>query len=225
MQPYLFPYISYFQLINAVDTFVLYDDVNYIKQGWVNRNYILLNGKKHLITLALSGASSFKLINQVKVGENKGKLKKTVYQAYRKAPFFDDVFPVIEKALDYEDDNLASFVSHALLSVAGYLNMGTKFIMSSHIEKNDDLKGQDKVLDICKILRADMYINAIGGRELYSREEFEKNSIRLYFIKMNDITYKQFYNEFVPNLSIIDMLMFNSRNEAVKMLNEYELIQ
>jgi hypothetical protein len=225
MQPYLFPYIGYFQLINAVDTFVIYDDVNYIKQGWINRNYILLNGKKHLVTLALSGASSFKLINEIRVGTSRSKFIRTVEQAYRKASFFDDVFSVIQTALDYEDNNLARFVSHALLSVSAYLKIDTKFMMSSDIKKDDALKGQDKILQICKTLGADVYINAIGGRELYSSDEFDKHSIKLYFMKTNDITYRQFDNEFVSNLSIIDTLMFNSRETVTELLNEYELVQ
>jgi hypothetical protein len=225
MQPYLFPYIGYFQLINAVDTFVIYDDVNYIKQGWINRNYILLNGKKHLVTVALSGASSFKLINEIRVGTSRSKFMRTVEQAYRRAPFFDDVFSVIQTALDYEDNNLARFVSHALLSVSAYLKIDTKFMMSSDIKKDDALKGQDKILQICKTLGADVYINAIGGRELYSSDEFDKHSIKLYFMKTNDITYRQFDNEFVSNLSIIDTLMFNSRETVTELLNEYELVQ
>lgn len=226
-QPYFFPYIGYLQLINAVDTFVVYDDVNYIKQGWITRNYILVNGKKHLIILQLKGASSFKQINQIKVGNNRHKLIKTMFHSYTKAPYFNEVFPVIENSLKFGDDNLAGFITNSLQEIADYLDIKTKIIMSSNIKeikKNSHLKGLDKGLNICNVLNADVYINAIGGKELYSKEEFKKYFIALYFIKTKNITYRQFNNEFTPNLSIIDVLMFNSKDTVKKLLNEYELI-
>jgi hypothetical protein len=224
MQPYFFPYIGYFQLINAADLFVIYDDVNYIKQGWINRNYILANGKKQLVTLQLKGASSFKLINQIKVGENRDRLKKTIYQSYTKAPYFNKVFPVIERCLNSIDHNLATYVTKIVQNITDFLDIQTKLVLSSHIEKNTKLKGQERVLDICTSIKADEYINAIGGQELYSKNEFNNYNIKLYFIKTKDITYKQFNNEFIPNLSIIDMLMFNSPDEVKEMLKKYELI-
>lgn len=224
MQPYLFPYIGYFQLICAVDTFVIYDDVNYIKQGWVNRNHILLDGRRHLITLALEGASSFKLINQITIGGNRGKLIKTISQAYRKSPYYEEGFPVIKQTLEFEDRNLAGFVSNSLRVLAGYLDMKTEFRMSSSIEKDASLKGQDKVLDICRILGAKRYVNAIGGMGLYDAEAFRENGIELCFLKTGNTKYKQFGNDFVPNLSIIDVLMFNSGDAVRKILQEYELI-
>jgi len=224
MQPYFFPYIGYFQLINLVDIFVIYDDVNYIKQGWINRNYILAKVKKHLISLELKGASSFKLINQIKVGGNKSKLIKTIFQAYTKAPYFKEVFPIIENSLNFEDDNLAMYVTNSLQNIADYLDVKTKFVVASGIEKSNDLKGQAKVLDVCKILKASEYINALGGQKLYSRDVFKNNCVELYFIKTKEITYKQFDNEFLPNLSIIDVLMFNSQDKIKRFLNEYELI-
>jgi len=225
MQPYFFPYIGYFQLMSAADVFVIYDDVNYIKQGWINRNYILANGKKHLITLELQGASSFRLINQIRVGGNRGKLTKTVYQAYARAPYFKDVFPIIERIINFDDDNLARYIANSLHTIAALLNLPTKLIVSSGIEKDNYLKGQARVLNICKSLKADEYINAIGGQTLYSKTEFEKHSVRLHFIKTKEITYRQFHNEFVHNLSIIDVLMFNPLDEVIKLLNEYEMIE
>lgn len=224
MQPYLFPYIGYFQLIKAVDTFVAYDDVNYIKQGWINRNYILLKGKKHLITLELNGASSFKPINRIEIGGNKDKLLKTVRHAYSKAPYFSEAFPVIEGALDFQDRNLSNFIFNSLKVISGYLDITTEFMMSSDIEKDSGLKGLDRGLQICKTLKAGEYINSIGGQELYAKEDFKRHGIDLYFIKTGDIAYTQFDNEFVPNLSVIDVLMFNAKGDVKRMLEEYELI-
>lgn len=224
MQPYFFPYIGYFQLINAVDTFVIYDDVNYRKQSWINRNYILVNDNKHLITLQLRGASSFKLINQVIVANNREKLKRTIMQAYSKAPFFKSIFPVVERAISYDNDNLASYLTYGLRLITELLNISTTLVVSSGIEKNNNLKGKEKVIEICKILNAYNYINAPGGQQLYSKEEFNRNHINLHFIKSSDIAYQQFGGEFVPNLSIIDILMFNSKGQTKRLLKEYELI-
>jgi hypothetical protein len=224
MQPYFFPYIGYFQLLNAVDAFVVYDDVNFIKQGWINRNYILSNGRRQLLTLQLNGASSFKPINQVRVGGNGGKLVKTIAQVYSKAPFFGEVFPVIECCLNDGEKNLAAFITSSLKRLAAYLEIKTKFMLSSLIDKDNSLKGTDRLLDICRILEADEYYNSVGGMELYSKDDFSRKGVRLNFIKPRDIEYRQASESFIPNLSIIDVLMFNSKDRAKDMLKEYELL-
>jgi hypothetical protein len=224
MQPYLFPYIGYFQLINAVDTFVIYDEVNYIKQGWINRNKILLNSKEHLITLNLVNSSSFKLINEIEKGHNNNKLLKTIEQAYKKAPFFHEVYSVIEDILKVNESNLASFLEFSIRKLAIYLGIKTHIVVSSRLQKDFTKKGQDKVIDICKGLNASIYINAIGGQQLYSKEKFSQYQIDLKFIKTNTISYRQFNNEFVPWLSIIDVMMFNSKEEIIEMLYKFELL-
>ena len=224
MQPYLFPYIGYWQLINAVDTFVIYDDVNFIKKGYVNRNSILSNGQSQLFTLELIGASSNKLIKEIEIGNNANKILKTIKQNYIKAPYFEIVFPMIEDILNQEEKNLAKFIGYSLQQISNYLILDTKFIYSSEIEKDNSLKAQDKVLEICNILKADKYINAIGGQELYNKEIFKENGIELNFLKIELVEYKQFKNDFIPYLSIIDILMFNSKDEIKNMLNRYELV-
>lgn len=224
MQPYLFPYIGYWQLINAVDTFVIYDDVNYINKGYINRNSILSNGKSQQFTLELIGASQNKLINEIEVGNNLKKLLKTIEMSYKKAPYFDNIFLIIEDIFNQEEKNLAKFIGYSLQKIANYLDIDTKFIYSSHIEKDNTLKAQDKIIDICKKLEARVYINSIGGQELYNKEKFKEENIKLNFLKTQFIEYKQFKNDFVPSLSIIDILMFNSKDEIKNMLNRYELV-
>ena len=227
MQPYFFPYIGYWQLIKAVDEFVIYDDVNYIKQGWINRNNILLNGNKHLITLPLDKASSFLLINQVKITSNdnlKQKLLRTIEQAYKKAPYFDNVFSIIQAVVMEESCLISNALINQFKLVNNYLDIKTKLIVSSDITKDNELKAQDKVIHICKLLSGTDYINAIGGQELYSKSDFEQNKLKLNFIKTKDINYLQFKNEFVPSLSIIDVMMFNSPEKINEMLDKYELL-
>ena len=224
MQPYLFPYIGYWQLIDAVDIFIIYDDVNFIKQGYINRNNILQQQRSHLFTLELIGASSNKKINDIKIGGNSNKLLRTIKQNYSKAPFYKDVFPVLEDILNNEEKELSKFLGFSLVKIAKYLNIDTKFLYSSDIKNDKTFKAQDRLIEMSKILNATGYINSIGGIELYDKEVFSQNDINLSFLKTHEISYKQFNNEFIPNLSIIDILMFNSKDKIKNMLNQFQLI-
>jgi len=224
MQPYFFPYIGYFQLIKAVDKFVLYDDVTFIKQGWINRNKILLNDKEFLINLILDGASSFKLINQTHVGKANKKLLKTIDLAYRKSPFFPDCYPIINDILLSEETVLSIFLENSIRKITSYLGIETEIVVSSNIVKDINKKGEERIIDICKCLKADTYINAIGGQALYNKEKFRNNNIELKFIQTQPIEYKQYQNEFIPWLSIIDIMMFNSKEVINQQLDKYTLI-
>jgi len=225
MQPYFLPYIGYFQLIKTVDNYVIYDDVNFIKRGWINRNNILLDGKSYQFTLNLLEASQNKLINEIFIAEDQSKLLKTIYMTYKKAPYFSSVFPLLEKIFVYENNNLALFVGNSIIQIADYLRLDTQFIYSSDIkEKDSSLKAQDKILNICKIMGATEYFNAIGGIELYSKELFTEHNIKLNFLKTKPIEYKQFNNTFVPYLSILDVLMFNSLEQINKLMEQYEIL-
>jgi len=227
MQPYFFPYIGYWQLMNAVDFYVVYDDVNYIKGGWINRNRILVNGEPSFFNLPLIDASPNKKINEIKINNNETLLRKNLNKielTYKKAPYFKDAYPVIESILLSKEESLSLYILNSFEKIAEYLDMNTKFVLSSSIEKNNELRGQDKVLEICKRMNADEYYNAIGGQELYSKEEFSKHNIKLSFVDTDKIEYKQFNNEFISNLSIIDVMMFNSRDDIKKMLRMYNLV-
>lgn len=227
MQPYFVPYIGYFQLMNAVDKYVVYDDVNFIKGGWINRNRILLNGEPRFINIPMIGASPNKLINEVGINNEPVLVNKTLKQiesAYKKAPYFNDVYPLIKDIVEFKADTIEKYIFHSFEIINNYLDIKTELILSSSLDKNNELKGQDKVISICKMLNATDYYNAIGGQELYSFDVFEKENINLHFIKTNEITYKQFGNEFISNLSIIDVMMFNSKEEVKKLLSNFELI-
>lgn len=223
MQPYLFPYIGYFQLINAVDTFVIYDDVNFIKGGWINRNFILANCEKTRFTLQLQGASPNVLINQVSVGGNRLKLVKSIQQGYSKAPQFGSVFPMIESIIMNEEENLAKYLNDGLQQICRYLGLRPDWHVSSDLDKDNTLRGQDKVLNICKALDADHYVNVPGGKELYDHESFATQNIELSFIQTKAVEYPQLGKHFVPYLSIIDVMMFNDQVQCSKLLQEYSL--
>lgn len=227
MQPYFFPYIGYWQLINAVDKYVIFDDVNFIKRGWINRNRILMNGEEKMINVQMHRASQNKLINEVEVlfseSYNKKNLR-TLESCYKKAPYSSNVFPLINNIITQDEKNLAKYLENSIRQICKYLSINAELIVSSSIKKNNNLKGKDKILEICKILGADEYYNAIGGKELYSYDEFLFQGIKLRFLKTGNIEYKQFNNKFVPNLSIIDVMMFNSVGDINKLLEKYELL-
>lgn len=224
MQPYLFPYIGYFQLINLVDDFVIYDDVQYIVRGWINRNNILINNNKNLFTVSLDHSSANKLINEVKIKDDFVKLRKMISISYAKAPYKNEVLNLINEILEYPDNNLARFIGNSLECISVYLGMSTRFLYSSQIPKDNSLKGQYKIMAICKELSATHYVNPIGGVEIYDKEYFDDQGIDLKFIKSDEIDYKQFGGEFVTGLSIIDVMMFNSPDQIKVLLEKFELV-
>jgi hypothetical protein len=224
MQPYLFPYIPYWQLIHAADVFVVYDDVNYIVRGWINRNYILERGRPYLFTLQTNGASQNRLINQVSVGGNADKLIKMLYQNYQKAPYVDYAMNILSDLLQNKEKNLARFVITTIRKICSYLLIDKKLIVSSELFNNTNLRGANRLIDICKQLGADEYINAIGGKGLYSKDEFAEKGLQLFFAESAPIAYAQFGNLFIPNLSIIDVMMFNSPDVIRKFVERYRLV-
>jgi WbqC-like protein family len=228
MQPYFFPYIGYFQLISAVDKFIIYDDVNYINRGWINRNRILFNGNDFLFTLPLQSASQNKLIKETQVADDQkwfDKFIRTINQAYKKAPFYPKTFLLIEECLQYSKNNISDYNLRILNNICRYLNINTAIINSSSIYKNNNLHGATRILDICVKENATQYINPIGGLELYNTNDFYEKNIDLGFLKTDDITYPQFENMFIPYLSIIDVLMFNSTEDTSRFINKYRIIK
>ena len=227
MQPYFLPYIGYFQLMAAVDRFVVLDDVNYINRGWINRNCLLLNGEPKLFTLPLQGASQNKLICEIELQNGtlwKEKLLRKIQHAYIKAPFYSDVRSLLENIIEYPAIRLDEILLHSLRSIVDYLELNTQIVESSRIYKNADLSGQDRIIDICKQEKASHYINAIGGRELYCSKQFNSVDIDLKFLQPRAVTYHQITEKHIPWLSIMDVMMFNGKKKLKGMLKEYDLI-
>lgn len=226
MQPYIFPYIGYFQLINAVDKFVIYDDVNFIKRGWIHRNNLLINGNANMFSVPLSKPSQNSLINEVVLGDWQpwaSKFLKTIEQNYRKAPYFEEAYSLIEDVFSEESTHISELAVRSLKRVTNYLKIDTEFVDSSSIYANEDLKSQHRILDICLKENAGHYINPTGGRELYDKQLFADNGVLLNFIASERVTYPQYKNEFVPWLSIIDVLMFNDVECTKKLLTQFTL--
>lgn len=229
MQPYFFPYIGYFQLVRSADKHVVYDDVNFIKNGWINRNRLLANGEEaQYFNLAAQGISSFKKINEIGLDPSpkwREKLLKTLEQNYRKAPCFGLAFPVLGEIIQHSSDNLAEYLLYSLKRTLEYLGIDTPLVESSSVYCNDGLHAQERIVDICRREAATEYVNVIGGRELYSRDAFGSSGVALRFIKSIPVEYSQFNNVFVPWLSIVDVMMFNPVEAIAPMLDSYELVE
>lgn len=227
MQPYFFPYIGYFQLIAAVDLFIVYDNIKYTKKGWINRNRMLQNGKDVMFTLPLKSGSDYQNVCERELAPdfNRNKLLNQLEGAYRRAPYFAQTFPLIEQIVQHENTNLFRFLHHSIVRICEHLGLATEIRISSNIAINHELKNQDKVLALCEAVGANTYVNAIGGMELYSKEAFRNKGIDLKFIKSRPFDYAQFNNEFVPWLSIIDVMMFNSKEKALSSIaGNFDLI-
>jgi hypothetical protein len=226
MQPYVFPYLGYWQLMKSVDTFVIFNDVNFIKKGWIHRNNMLVSGQKKLFTIPLHKASQNKKINEIDISTTENwreKLLRSIFLAYKKAPSFSEVYTLLEEIINHPENNLSLYLENQLRKVNAYLGITTEILNSDSFE-NAELKAQERIIDICKQASADHYVNPIGGQELYDREAFEKEGLTLSFIQTKPWEYTQFKNDFVPWLSMIDILMFNTKEEIQHALDQYELI-
>lgn len=226
MQPYIFPYIGYFQLINEVDKFVFYDDVNFIKRGWINRNKVLINNKAKYFTIPCINASQNRLINDVKHGLNdktKGKLLNKIKFSYNKAPQFDEVYPIIERVLNNDSSYISDIAIASIKECSNYLEINCEFGKSSQIHHKPNLSAADRLIDITKGESFSNYVNPIGGKDLYTKDYFRTQGVDLFFLKTQSIQYEQYEGEFVPWLSIIDIMMFNTIEEVKRMLEKYKV--
>ena len=227
MQPYFFPYIGYFQLMAAVDLFIVYDNIKYTKKGWINRNRMLQGGKDVMFSLPLRSDSDTLDVRDrtLAVDFNRNKLLNQLRGAYSRAPHFADVFPMIERTIRHDDPNLFGFLRHALACTCRHLGLATPIRVSSSIDIDHGRKNQDKVIALSKAVGATTYVNAVGGLELYDRAAFREQGLDLKFIRSKPFEYAQFGDPFVPWLSIIDVLMFNPL-DAVRatVSNHYEML-
>lgn len=225
MQLYFMPYIGYFQLINAVDVFVVYDNIQFTKKGWFHRNRILVNGRDKMFSVPLKKDSDYLDVAQRVLADSfdieSKRMIRRIKASYQKAPYCKEVMPLVEECFQRGSGNFFDFIHTSLKLLVQFLQIDTKIIISSSIDIDHTLKSQDKVLAICKKLNADIYINAIGGQDLYVAEAFRNEGIELRFIKTKPVEYKQFDNEFVPWLSIIDVMMFNSKKRIKEYLHDY----
>lgn len=229
MQPYFLPYLGYWQLMNSVDNFIILDDTKYSKQTWINRNrFINKNNHINYFTITLNKSTYLDDINKKRIsklwGFNRKKYLKSLEETYKNSINFNEGFSLIKKIFNYEYNLLSDFLYESINDVKNYLDIDTNLIKSSRL-KNDKLENkQDYLIKICKQFNAKNYINSENGQKLYSKEYFYNNGINLYFLKKKKITYNQKNNNFIDNLSVVDLIMHNKKNDLIKFLDEYIII-
>ena len=250
MQPYFFPYIGYFQCIKAVDKYILYENVDYIRKGWMHRNRVLI--KDHMpvyINVPIVEKSSHKKIYEIQIDPSsvwKKKLLKLLVMNYKGSHYFNEVFPVIENLINTEETLLFKYNSELTKGISHFLDIQTEIVSenSNYLPLEEMLNGIDdnnyhefpellvtkplkkaaRILKICSAEDATTYINAIGGEELYSKEEFKAYGVELSFLKTQPFSYPQFSKSFHPYLSVIDVLMHNGKEGTKRLLTQYDLV-
>lgn len=246
MQPYFFPYLGQFQLISAADEYVVYDQVQYIKKGWIDRNQLIANyGEQRVYirpVLKKPSTSGF-LISEVKISSSdqwRRKLTKYIWHTYRRAAHFEEIYPFLEALINFRPENLSEFNFYAIQKICDLLRIETKILFNppefleverdleklvNDYQKSDPLldRRQVRVIEFCKKRRSSHFINSIGGLHLYKRAAFKRQGLDLSLIKCKSITYSQFkQSDFVANLSIIDVLLHNGVERTIELLSEYE---
>jgi len=230
MQPYFLPYIGYFQLMDMVDEFVIYDNIEFSRASWIRRNRMLQNGEDAYFILPLKKDSDFLDVDQRYLIDEfeieAGKLLRKIEANYSKAPFFNEFFPIVKKIIYCEERNLFDYILNSVNIIKEFLAIQTPVKIFSHLGKEiRNLKAQDKVITACKKMHATHYINSIGGVDLYEQEKFQKENIELLFYRPKHFEYPQFDNEFIPFLSILDVCMFNDITKVKEYLKQYEIIK
>ena len=222
MQPYFLPYLGYFQLINIADKFVVYDNVQYIKRGWINRNRYLLNNKDNYFIIPVKKFLHQQKIIEINISKNydREKMLRKFYNAYNKAPYFEETYKLLTKIIKFPSQNLFEYTFFSISTICKYLNIKTKILISSKINYNHKLKSENKVIDICNSLNGTIYINPEGGKKIYKKENFKKFKLHLKFLYTEDFKYKQFDEKtFITKLSIVDILMFNSKKKVKEIID------
>lgn len=224
MQPYLFPYLGYYQLVYHCEKFVFYDDVNYITRGFINRNNVLNGNCSQRFTLPVLKASQNKKINEHLFSIDYKKTLLMIRSLYSKAPNFKLVYNLIESIITQDDRQVAKITSDSIIKVFEYLGIDKDTYFSSNLEFKRTNIAANNLISICNVLEEKQYCNSIGGRDLYNKTYFSKQGIKLSFLEVLPVKYKQNKNDFVANLSIIDVLMWNSKDEVIQLLKQYRLV-
>lgn len=229
MQPYIFPYLGYFQLINAVDVFVLGDDLQYEKESWINRNRILANGIDKLISFPLKKDHHRARINERVFADTIDaeieRMLKMIRNCYANALSFAEFYPLLDACMRCPERKVVVYAARLIRTLCDYLGIATPIHMASEFGLPEQMDKQDRVIRTVRLLEGETYVNPIGGVSLYEEDYFKRNGLMLRFHRMNDFTYGQFGKPFIPNLSIIDVLMFNSRERVMEMLDFYTLLE
>ncbi len=222
MQPYFFPYIGYFQLINHCDHFIFLDNVQYINRGWINRNRIILNDNVKYITVPVCKSPQNTLISNKKIHHSyhPNHILNQAQHAYKDSKEFNNIFDLLGRTLKTQDQNISSLASNSIINTVKHLKMDTQFHIASQLSpKKPSSLAEDYLIELVQSLNGTDYINMSGGRHLYSEENFLQKQIKLHFLKPYVTPYPQRKKTFTPELSILDLLMNCTLMQAIEHCN------
>lgn len=232
MQPYFFPYLGYFNLLHSSDLFILLDDVQFIRRGWINRNRIQLVEAPLSFTVPVAKASRDTPINRTLISPDHfagfaDKFAKQLKAAYGTAPFYKDVATLVEKTLGGPHDTVAQLAERSIREVMDYVGLKRNIRLASALEpeaSGKHLKGEERLIHIARAVGASHYNNPPGGRELYSSDAFAAAGIALRFVRPHLPPYDR-PAPFIPGLSILDALMYIPPEEITGMMAQYSVEQ
>jgi len=238
MQSYFFPYFGYFQLVNSVDTFCLYEHVTFRKRSWITRNRILDKGNQEprYINIPVKNKSSFKAIGEISIDDStnwRRTILDALYFNYKKAPFFESSYDVLERLINLKIENLHDYNSEIVVNISRWLECSTSIVSKSEkavetelenglIDHTLDIK-TNRVVKLCRLYGASHYVNPTGGVALYCKDSFTRNGLELSFLDSHIEEYEQWGESYTPHLSIIDMMMHLSREKMQHLLKSYSL--
>lgn len=227
MQPYFFPYLGYFDLIHNVDLFIVYDTVQYIRRGWINRNRVFHQSGTgwQYITIPVEHAPQKTPICEIQTSQAQpwqGRIMGQLAHYKTRAAHADEVLDFVGGCLFSTERSIARLNVSTLEHCCRLLGVDFRYKYSSQldVQLDPDRNAEDRILDLCTYLGATEYVNLPGGVNLYDQESFAKRGIRLTFRNLPALVYDTPEYSFEPNLSIIDLLMWNESQEIRKHLDD-----
>lgn len=225
MQPYFFPYLGYFDLINCSDQWVVFDTAQYIRHGWVNRNRILhpKESWQYIIVPTKKSSREEKISNILINAETDWKRKILgQLQHYKKtARYFKETIGLVEECISIAETNLSRLNTAILAKVCAHLGIPFNFEFFSEmaLELGPVDGPGDWALRISQALGASEYVNPPGGRQIFDPQKFQELGIKLTIREIPPLEYSCRKYEFIPGLSIIDVLMWNSPEQIKDFLD------
>jgi len=222
LQPSYIPWIGYFEQIVNVDIFVFYDDVQYTKNDWRNRNKIKTLDGSSWLSIPIKSSTS-KKINEVLIDDTKNwqtKHLKSLKQYYSKSKYFEDIYPLLEKNINSDINSISTLSIDIIKDIVKYLKIDTKFYLSSDLDIGGDKN--NRLINICKHFNASSYYTGLAAKDYIDEELFKKNNIELVYQEYKHPSYEQLHGDFLPYLSIIDLL-FNHGRDSKKIITKESL--
>lgn len=229
-QPYFFPYLGYFSLIDNVDEFILFDTPQFIRHGWIERNQILKpTGEPLYIKVPLIKHKRETPIIDIQIRNSENWQDKIFAQLvpYKKwAPFYFEVVNLLKEIFSFETDSITELNYHSLTKVCEYIGIKTpiKIWSKMNVEIGEVREADEWALKICKALKADTYINPKDGISFFDVKKYQKENINIQFLDFKVEEYTQLNNEFTPYMSIIDVMMFNDKKSIIEMLSNFKYL-